>query len=169
MRKWARRSIAFCGIGSAVVAEITIYLLGLFLAHEWLENLLAIFCFLGEIAHFLKFCSTAHSAKPNHLRLLLLFGGKVLSVVLQKAIRGIFWEFRHLYGGFDYREAMGKTTLKKDSPVQSSESLNRGTRIVVRTAIISRNDRKINDFLLFLIRGRSHQNHSAFLFGNPLV
>ena len=93
MRKWARSSIAFCGIGFTVVTEITIYLLGLFLAHEWLENLLAIFCFLGEIAHFLKFSSTAHSAEPNHLRLLLLFGGKVLSVVLQKATRGIFWGF----------------------------------------------------------------------------
>jgi hypothetical protein len=79
MRKWARSSIAFCGIGFTVVTEITIYLLSLFLAHEWLENLLAIFCFLGEIAHFLKFSSTAHSAKPNHLRLLLLLGGKVLS------------------------------------------------------------------------------------------
>src|SRR5215472_5356960 len=94
MRKWARRSIAFCGIGSAVVAEITIYLLRLFLAHEWLENLLAVFCFLGEIAHFLKFSSTADSAEPNHVRLLLPFGAEVLSVVFQKAAREIFWDFR---------------------------------------------------------------------------
>jgi hypothetical protein len=130
MRKWARRSIAFCGIGSAVVAEITIYLLSLFLAHEWLENLLAIFGFLGEIAHFLKFSSTAHSAEPNHLRLLLLFGSEVLSVVLQKASRGISWDFRHLNGGFDYREATGKATPQKRLPSQSSESLNRGTRVV---------------------------------------
>jgi hypothetical protein len=57
---------------------------------------LAIFCFLGGIAHFLKFPSAAHSAEPNHLRLLLLFGSKVLSLVLQKASRGIFWGFRHL-------------------------------------------------------------------------
>jgi len=71
------------------------------------------FCFLGEIAHFLKFSSTAHSAEPNHLRLLLLFGGKVLSVVLQKASRGIFWDFRHLNGGFDYPQATGKATFKK--------------------------------------------------------
>ena len=99
MRKWARRSIALCGIGSTVVGEAAIDLLGLFLAHECLENLLAIFCFLGGIAHFLKFPSAAHSAEPNHLRLLLLFGGKVLSVVLQKASRGIFWDFRHLNGG----------------------------------------------------------------------
>jgi len=113
MRKWARRSIAFYWIGSAVVAEITIYLLGLFLAHEWLENLLAILCFLSEIAHFLKFSSTAYSAEPNNLRLLLLFGGKVLSVVLQKASRGIFWDFRHLNGGFDYPQATGKATFKK--------------------------------------------------------
>jgi hypothetical protein len=124
-------------------------LLGLFLAHEWLENLLAILCFLSEIAHFLKFSSAAHSAEPNHLRFLLLFGGKVLSAVLQKASRGIFWDFRHLNGGFDYREATGKATLKKDSPVQSSESLNRGTRVVVRRAIISRSRHKINGFLLF--------------------
>jgi hypothetical protein len=32
-------SIAFYRKGSAVVAEITIYLLSLFLSHEWLENL----------------------------------------------------------------------------------------------------------------------------------
>ena len=90
MREQQGGSIAFYRKGSAVVTEITIYLLDLFLAHEWLENLLAILCFLSEIAHFLKFSSTAHSAEPNHLRLLLLFGGKVLSVVLQKASRGIF-------------------------------------------------------------------------------
>ena len=77
------------GIGSAIVAEIAIYLLGLFLAHERLENLLAKFCFLGGVAHFLKFSSTSDSAKPNHMRLLLPFGGEVLSVVFQKAAHGI--------------------------------------------------------------------------------
>jgi len=81
MREQPERSIVSYGAGSAVVAEITIYLLGLLLAHERLENLLAKFCFLGEIAHFLKFSSTADSAEPNHLRLLLPFGGEVLSVV----------------------------------------------------------------------------------------
>ena len=91
-------SIAFYGKGSAVVVEITIYLLGLFLAYERLENLLAKFCFLGEVAHFLKFSSTGDSAEPNHMRLLLPFGGEVLSVVFQKAARGIFWDFRHLMG-----------------------------------------------------------------------
>ena len=69
------RSIAFNREASAVIAEITIYLLGLFFPHEWLEYLLAIFCFLGEIAHFLKFSSAAQSAEPNRLRLVLPFGG----------------------------------------------------------------------------------------------
>ena len=81
MREQPERSIVSYGAGSAVVAEITIYFLGLLLAHEQLENLLAKFCFLGEIAHFLKFSSTADSAEPNHLRLILPFCGEVLSVV----------------------------------------------------------------------------------------
>ena len=97
---WKVNRFLCYGIGSAVVAEITIYLLGLFLAHERLENLLAVFCFLGEIAHFLEFSSTADSAEPNHLRLLLPFGGEVFSVVFQKAACWIFWDFRHLNGGF---------------------------------------------------------------------
>jgi len=86
-------------------------LLGLFLAYERLENLLAKFCFLGEVAHFLKFSSTGDSAEPNHMRLLLPFGGEVLSVVFQKAARGIFWDFRHLMG--DLSASNGKTVLKK--------------------------------------------------------
>src|SRR6516164_8688449 len=85
-REQPERLIVFYGIGSAVVAEITIYLLGLFLAHERLENLLAVFCFLGEIAHFLEFSSTADSAEQNHLRLLLPFGVEVFSVATGKKI-----------------------------------------------------------------------------------
>ena len=130
-------SIAFYRKGSAVVAEITIYLLGLFLAHEWLENLLAIFCFLGEIAHFLKFSSTAHSAEPNNLRLLLPFRGDVLSVVFQKAARWIFWDFRHLNGLLTIRKQR-KNSPQKTSPAhRAAEHLNRGRWVLVRRIRIS--------------------------------
>jgi len=71
------------------------------------------FCFLGEIAHFLKFSSTADSAQPNHLRLLLPFGGEVSSVVFQKAARGIFWDFRHPNGLLTIRKHRGKQSSKK--------------------------------------------------------
>ena len=54
------------GIGSAIVAEITIYLLSLFLAHEFLENILAMLRLFGGIAHFSKFYPTGHSVEPNH-------------------------------------------------------------------------------------------------------
>ena len=52
------------GIGSAIVAEITIYLLSLFLAHAFLENILAMLRLFGGIAHFSKFYPTG--VEPNH-------------------------------------------------------------------------------------------------------
>ena len=142
-------SIAFYRKGSAVVAEITIYLLGLFLAHEWLENLLAIFRFLGEIAHFLKFSSTAHSAEPNHLRLLLPFRGDVLSVVFQKATRWIFWDFRHLNGLLTIRKQRENRPQKSSPDHGAADHLNREDGICVRVVIISGNACKFNNFLLF--------------------
>src|SRR6516225_10578065 len=91
------KPITFCGIGFAVVAEITINLLSLFLGHESLEYIFAKLCFLSSnrVAHFLKFCSTGDSMEPNHLRLLLLFGEEVSSVVFQKAACGIVCNVQH--------------------------------------------------------------------------
>jgi hypothetical protein len=133
----SERSIAFYGEGSAVVAEITIYLLGLFLAYEWLENLLAKFRFLGDVAHFLKFSSTGDSAEPNHMRLLLQFGGEVLSVVFQKAARGIFWDFRHLNGLLTIRKQRKNSPQKASPAHRAAEHLNRGRRVLVRRIRIS--------------------------------
>jgi len=145
-------SIAFYRKGSAVVAEITIYLLGLFLAHEWLENLLAIFCFLGEIAHFLKFSSTAHSAEPNNLRLLLPFRGDVLSVVFQKAARWIFWDFRHLNGLLTIRKQR-ENRPQKSSPVHgAADHLNRGRRDTCKSRYNFGKQLQIQQFVLFLLR-----------------
>jgi hypothetical protein len=90
----------------------------LFLAHEWLENLLAVFCFFGEIAHFLKFSSTADSAEPNHVRFLLPFGGEVLSVVFQKAARVIFWDFRKN----DYGQTIPDGAKHKLDPVNGQQT-----------------------------------------------
>src|SRR6516225_5734386 len=92
------KPITFCGIGFAVVAENTINLLSLFLGHESLEYIFAKLCFLSSnrLAHFLKLCSACNSIEPNHLRLLLLFGEEVSSVVFQKATSGIVCDVRHL-------------------------------------------------------------------------
>jgi hypothetical protein len=127
-RKWQRRSIAFYRKGSAVVAEIAVYLLGLFLAHEWLKNLLAIFCFLIEIAHFLKFSSAAHSAEPNRLRLVLPFGGDVLSVVFQKATGRVFWDFRHLNGLLTFQTQRENSPKKRSPRFESRQSPEPGRR-----------------------------------------
>ena len=103
-------SITFYGIGFAVVAQITIYFPSLFLGHESLKYFFAILCFHSRngVAHFLKFCSTGDCIEPNHLRLLLLFGEEVSSVVVfQKAACGSSAMFS-IWVPFDYREATGK-------------------------------------------------------------
>ena len=60
-------SITFYGIGFTVVAQITKYLLSLFLGHESLKYFFAKLYFLSRngVAHFLKFCSTGVSVLPT--------------------------------------------------------------------------------------------------------
>src|SRR5262249_12860755 len=117
------------GICSAIVAEIAIYLLSLFLAYEWLENLLAIFCFLSGVTHSLKFSSRSDSIEPNQMRLLLPFGGEVLSVEFQKAAREIFWNFRHLNGLLTIRKQRENSPQKTSPAHRAAEHRNRGRRI----------------------------------------
>jgi hypothetical protein len=82
--------------GSAIVAEIAIYLLSLLLARESLENISAMLQLFGGVAHFSKFYPTGHSVEPNHICCLLLFGDEVSSVVFEKTPSRIVWDFRHL-------------------------------------------------------------------------
>ena len=61
-------------IGSAVVVKFAIYLRGFFLGHEWLKDILAHFCFLAGITHFLKLRSTKYGIQPSFTRVIRFFG-----------------------------------------------------------------------------------------------
>ena len=102
------------------------------------------------------------------MRLLLPFGGEVLSVVFQKGARGIFWDFRHLNGLLTIRKQRENSPQKTSPAHRAAEHLNRGRGIRVRAVIISRNSCKSDNFLRFLLRWKDRPELDSYHYAsNP--